>query len=72
MKMKTLIMAMALIFTVSVASAQSNKTTRDCKKVCKKECVEKKACTGDRTDCKKKCTAAKKSECTKAVKPCCK
>ena len=42
--MKALFIALVLVFTVSVASAQSNKTTKDGKKECKKECVVKKEC----------------------------
>ena len=37
MKITTLLTVLALAFTVSVASAQSNKTTKDCKKECCKK-----------------------------------
>lgn len=64
MKITTLLTVLALAFTVSVASAQSNKTTKDGKKeCCKKECVANK-------DCKeKKC--AEKCECKEDTKKCC-
>ena len=64
MKITTLLTVFALAFTVSVASAQSDKTTKDGKKeCCKKECVANK-------DCKeKKC--AEKCECKEGTKKCC-
>lgn len=74
--MKALLIALVLVFTVSIASAQSNKTTQDGKKECKKECVDKKACKKecckDKKDgkcCKDaKCKDAKKGECCKDAK----
>ena len=45
MKITTLLTVLALAFTVSVASAQSDKTTKNGKKeCCKKECVANKDC----------------------------
>lgn len=64
MKITTLLTVLALAFTVSVASAQSDKTTQDGKKeCCKKECVAKKECK------EKKCD--KKCECKADAKKCC-
>ena len=69
MKITTLITAIALAFTVSVASAQSNKTTQnDKKECCKKECVANKDCKEKKCD-KKEC--AQKCECKEGTKKCC-
>ena len=50
--MKALFIALAFVCTVSIASAQSNKTTKDQKKECKKECVVKKECCKEKKDIK--------------------
>lgn len=68
--MKALLIALALVFTVSVASAQSNKTTKETKKETKKECVDKKDCQKSEC-CKNKKDAKCTGECKKDGK-CCK
>lgn len=70
MKITTLLTVLALAFTVSIASAQSDKTTKDGKKEgCKKECVANKDCKGKKCD-KKECI--QKCECKEGAKKCCK
>ena len=75
--MKALFIALVLVFTVSVASAQSNKTTKDGKK----ECVVKKECCKEKKDAKcckegqkegKYCKEGKKGICENSEKKCCK
>ena len=83
--MKALFIALVLVFTVSVASAQSNKTTKDGKKECKKECVVKKECCKEKKDakcckegkkdakcCKEGHKEGKKGTCENSEKKCCK